>query len=499
MKNNINITSIIFISFIFLFSNTLKSQNDDFEKGLFDNWSININIGNSQYFGDISNGSDPFSLIKYNTSIAGGLIVSKQITPVFGLRSQFIRGRLVGRKENYSNGAPANLSFDAQYFELNLNTTVDLFNIIMKYKKDRLLGLYGIFGLGLSNYQGEARNYKTNLLIRSFGHGKGGGIGGWQVEGTVYIGGGAKVRLSNSFDATAEIGLKIINNDQLDGMIGGFKYDMYSYNGIGISYKFGNAEKKKKIIFQEPKIEDIEPFKEVEKKEEVVIKEEPKVIEPVKTETKIEKTEIVEKKTEPLPVIAAKPTQEFKVQVMASATKVDPAFIQKKFNINEPIREDYDGVWYRYSVGSFQEYWKAKEEAKKLISKNNVYGAFVVGIKDGKRLNSVKEMLTKDENNNLRSNFNKSNASNIGIGYRIQVIALKKKLADEAKFKQEYQITQEMFEEFLNNLYIYTVGNYTDFNEAVMAKNNIKKNGISDAFIVTFKNNKRISITESAE
>lgn len=496
MKKCVTIFKLLLTSAIILLSIQLKSQTKDFEKGLFNNWSINANIGNSQYFGDISNSSNPFSLIKDNTAWAYGVMASKQLTPVFGIRGQFIKGKLKGRKDNYTNGAPANLEFEADYFELNFNTSIDLFNIIMDYKSDRLFNLYGVFGIGLSNFQGQTKNYKTNTLIRSFGHDQGGGIGGWEVDGMLYGGGGAKIRISNSFDATAEMSLKFIGNDQLDGAVGGFKYDLYSYNCIGITYKFGQSEKKKKVIYEEPKIIETEPTQ-VE-----VIKEEPKIIEPVKIDTVKEVPVILETQNiipEILPVATV--NNEFKVQVMASKTKVDPAFIQKKFGITDTIREDYDGIWYRYSVGSFQEFWKAKEEAKKLISKNKVYGAFVVGFKDGKRLNSFMELLSADEKKEIQSTLNNVNqaTSNIGLYYRIQVIALNKKMADETLFKQKYQITQEIYEEFINNLYVYTVGNETDYAKAVDLKNQIKKSGITDAFIVTFKNNKRVSIIEAGE
>lgn len=493
------ILTFLCIIIILLSGLQLSSQNNNFEKGLLNNWSINVNIGNTQYFGDIKNSYNPFSLIKYNTAWAYGFMVSKQISPVFGIRTQFIKGRIKGRKESNASGTPANLSLYADYFEINMNTNVDLLNIIMDYNSERLINLYGIFGIGLNNLQGESKYYTTNKIIRSFGHGEGSGIGGWQVEGMLFAGGGAKVRLSNSFEANAEISFKFIGNDDIDGISGGFKYDSYSYNSIGISYKLGNAISKKKVIIQEPIIKDIEPEKITEPIVIDTIVEEPKVVEEVKKEEPI----IIETKTiapEPItiqtPIPLTNVSKEFKVQILASKTKVNTASIQKRFNINETIREDFDGTWYRYSVGSFQEFWKAKEEAKKLISKNKVYGAFVVGFKDNERLNSYLELLSGNEKTEIESTINdaKPEISNIGISYRVQLIALSKKMANESAFKQKYNINEDIFEEFLNNLYIYTAGNEMEYTKIVDLKNQIIRNGIKDAFIVTFKNNKRISI-----
>jgi hypothetical protein len=67
-------------------------------------------------------------------------------------------------------------------------------------------------------------------------------------------------------------------------------------------------------------------------------------------------------------------------------------------------------------------------------------------------------------------------------------------MANESAFKQKYNINEDIFEEFLNNLYIYTAGNEMEYTKIVDLKNQIIRNGIKDAFIVTFKNNKRISI-----
>lgn len=503
MKNITTIFKSIAILALLLICSNIYSQEIDFNKGLLKNWSVNLHVGNTQYFGDISNGSNPFSLLEYNTAWAYGLGVSKQISPVFGIRSQFIKGRFKGRKDNYSNRAPANLKFSADYFELNLNTTIDLFNLIMKYNSERRINLYGVFGLGLSHFQGESVNYKTNKLIRSFGNGMGNGLSGWQVEGMMYGGGGLKLRISKSFDAFGEITLKSIANDDLDGIVGGFKFDMFSYNCIGIAYNFGNASGKKKVIFEEPKIQDIEPVKEADPAVVEVVKEEPKVIEPPVTNVEQKTEPVIIEKPEPTPQpIVAKPiTKEFKVQVMASKTKVDTKSIQKKFAITDDIREDYDGNWYRYSVGSQQELWKAKEDAKKLISKNKVYGAFVVGFKDGKRLNSYKELLNateKEEMDNSLTEISKS-VSAVGVFYRVQIVALSKKMKNEADFKLKYKIDQEIFEEMINNLYIYTTGNETEFSKIVVEKNKLRENGIKDAFIVTYKNNKRVSINSLQE
>jgi len=473
---------------LFILVNISLAQNDEFSKRFFDNWSLNANLGISQYHGDISGGTNPFALLDNSTGFSYGLILKKQISPVFGIRGQVIRGQLKGKKENYTSGTPANLQLDADCFEMNLNTSLDFVNLFWGYNSKRLFNIYGFIGIGLGNYQGFTKNYVTNVKIHSFGNGFGKGISGWMLEGIITGGGGAKIRLSNSFDMCLESSLKFLNTDKFDGRIGGFKYDFYSYSSIGLSYNFGKSEKQRKNIIHEPKVVEIEP-------EPVKITptepEKPKVVEPVKTETKV---------VEPKPVVTPTPKQElqitpdfeYKVQVMASKTPVDVSYIQKRYSINEPIREDYDGVWYRYSVGSFKDYKSARESANKLNSVNKVDGAFVVGFKNGKRLNNLKELSNYNEN---RINTIDKNSKNYveGIFYRVQVIALAKKMVNQEQFKQRYQLDTELHEEFYNNLYLYLVGGEKDLNNAIVLRNHIKSNGIPDAFIVKYINGKRQS------
>lgn len=48
-----------------------------------------------------------------------------------------------------------------------------------------------------------------------------------------------------------------------------------------------------------------------------------------------------------------------------------------------------------------------------------------------------------------------------------------------------------------NNLYRYLTGNFKDYNEAVKLQNTLKAKGIKDAFVVAYKNGKRVTIKEA--
>jgi hypothetical protein len=44
---------------------------------------------------------------------------------------------------------------------------------------------------------------------------------------------------------------------------------------------------------------------------------------------------------------------------------------------------------------------------------------------------------------------------------------------------------------------VYTVGELTSFDDAVKLQNQIRQEGVNDAFVVAYLNNKRISLNEA--
>jgi N-acetylmuramoyl-L-alanine amidase len=52
-------------------------------------------------------------------------------------------------------------------------------------------------------------------------------------------------------------------------------------------------------------------------------------------------------------------------------------------------------------------------------------------------------------------------------------------------------------EHFIDTVYKYTVGRFTSFNEAVARQGELRKQGFGDAFIVAYKNGKRIPVPEA--
>jgi N-acetylmuramoyl-L-alanine amidase len=91
-------------------------------------------------------------------------------------------------------------------------------------------------------------------------------------------------------------------------------------------------------------------------------------------------------------------------------------------------------------------------------------------------------------------NKNESGGENIGIIYRIQVYTSPEKVSlKSARFKGRADVWEYSF----NKSWKYTVGRCDKQEDALKLLSELKKAGFDDAFVVAFKNNKRISLQEA--
>ncbi|MBL4657738.1 MAG: hypothetical protein JKX73_07035, partial [Flavobacteriales bacterium] len=127
-----------------------------------------------------------------------------------------------------------------------------------------------------------------------------------------------------------------------------------------------------------------EVVEKVEEKEEILSKEpEPQ---PVVAEKPVEKPKATSQPVAKEVVSAAKPIIEFRVQILASAVKVDIARLKTKYNLSETIRSEFhNGLW-KYTVGTHPTYSDAKSKVPMYVSQKGVEGAFVTAYANGERI-----------------------------------------------------------------------------------------------------------------
>jgi len=186
------------------------------------------NIGVSQYFGDFNEDN----LWNKNQKLGYGGILGYQLSPLFGIRSQFLKTSLFSERQD------KNAEFNSDLWDAALNLTLNINEIFADYNEKRFLNLYLFSGAGISSFKSEISDMTTGSIneqhtVR-------------QNEFFLPVGGGATFRLSYTFSANLEYGDHIIFDDNaLDFTTSVKPHDHYSYLSLGLLIKFGSKDKDK--------------------------------------------------------------------------------------------------------------------------------------------------------------------------------------------------------------------------------------------------------------
>lgn len=174
----------------------------------------------------------------------------------------------------------------------------------------------------------------------------------------------------------------------------------------------------------------------------------------------------------------------YRVQVTAiHKNRVPIDMIMKKFRLSDSLREDFHKGWFKYSIGSFPDYYEAKKYRDKLIVENKAYGAFVVMVKDDIRM---------DDMDTIQEETVPTFQVNQKVSYRVQIRASATQIPIN-ELKSQLNIAEDIIEELDNNYYKYTVGNFENYDDAKNFYARLKTiDKVTDAFIVTYFGNKRI-------
>ncbi len=394
--------AICLIIFLLLLTPNIISQSYNKVSNFNSSWQINANAGTSLFFGDIKQYQfAPVSNNENEWRFGGGLMLVKQISPIFGIRGQFLYGELAGTRREW------NLFFESNYIEFNLNTSISVRNIVQKHKPKQIWDAYVILGLGLTSFNTEVKELSTKQVVKKVGYGSGKSFGGRTLQGMLLGGLGLDFRLSDRVNLNLETANRVLNTDELDGRTSGFKYDIYNYTSFGISYRFGgrsSSSKERKDdeyrYFKPKKTDntvtqtefDYDSSKPLEPPKVDALSISPAVISipvlpPVKEEVieEIPEVQVDEK------VVVVVPELEYRVQIRAKYG--NPISIQHLSNIynipEDQIRENTYNGFYIYTVGSFENYDQAREKRNYLRARNGISDAFVVAFRNGQRLSKL--------------------------------------------------------------------------------------------------------------
>ncbi len=254
----ISIKSIIsscVIVLLVLFTSNLSAQTTEKSKDnlFYQYWQVDFNVGTTLFFGDVKQ----YKILPAENElrIGVGFQLMRQISPVLGVRGQMVYAQVSGVRRQWDR------YFQADLFEFNLNAKINLSNLISGYKS-RLIDVYTTVGLGFINYNSQLIETSTEKIIREIGYGNGESFGGRSFNGIGVLGLGFDIKISNSWHVNLESANRMMNTDIFDGWIGGFKYDVYNYTSVGITFKFGQSKEGKKVRTTEKEVPAYVPMSE---------------------------------------------------------------------------------------------------------------------------------------------------------------------------------------------------------------------------------------------
>lgn len=81
-----------------------------------------------------------------------------------------------------------------------------------------------------------------------------------------------------------------------------------------------------------------------------------------------------------------------------------------------------------------------------------------------------------------------------GVIYRVQVLAKRNKLPSFNYLRNRFNIIGDIYENYQDGVYRYSTGSFNSYKDALRHSFLMKDKGITEAFVVAYKNNKRIII-----
>jgi OOP family OmpA-OmpF porin len=214
-------------------------------KKAYKKWSIGLNGGLTNFYGDIRQ-YDWAPILKTEAGKSHSELgfgvqgnVSRSLSNVVGLRGSVMYGTLAGMKRVNSKSSSY---FTSKLIQYDLSLYANVSNMFYTDKaKQRRLTIYAFGGVGLMHFRTIRKSLKTDEFVASQGYqNKGAETKEMTTETVLPVGAGAKVRLSKSLDLTLEGTLFNVNSDKLDAKVGNsFKKDKYLYTSLGLAFKFG--------------------------------------------------------------------------------------------------------------------------------------------------------------------------------------------------------------------------------------------------------------------
>ena len=153
---------------------------------------------------------------------------------------------------------------------------------------------------------------------------------------------------------------------------------------------------------------------------------------------------------------------------------------------NVDVYVDMHGV-YRYVIGNFV-FRSQADKILEVVKSTGYADAFIVKVTDGGRY--PLEVVALDQASpkaEIRGE----------VEYQIQLAAFKESMPDESA--RYYLMIDSISEMSVDDLTLLTVGNYKSYGNAVARRDELRRMGFSDAFIVAFNQGKKVPINDARQ
>lgn len=197
--------------------------------GLWDNWSINGNVGLTSFFGDLSiyDAELAQKLTKESKPAFSG-ILTKHINNKFGVSGQLMYGGLKGENTGGT-------SFEASIIEYNFHLRANLVNLIFQDNFSPVgFEIYAGAGQFLFNVtKWTTSDESTQSEVVSTG----------TPEFVYFFGSGIFYNLNDRVGFTADMALRQAQNDKLDDFNRNDNFDYYTHISFGVTYHIHSFKK----------------------------------------------------------------------------------------------------------------------------------------------------------------------------------------------------------------------------------------------------------------
>ena len=529
MNYKLFLISIFIALVLFVFSNHASAQRVKPNR-----WLVSADGGVSVFFGDVKryeympdhkSPSEIQAMFSFN--------VGKELSSIINIRGQFLYGNISGHKQK------SKYNFKGSTIGGHLFADFNLIYLLTNERFGRSrINAFASLGFGYISWDSKLyydvpKPDGTELMAES-------NSGALSFPGSLSL----EYMFSKSFSVNANGYLYVVNSDELDAKPGGIKVDMINYYSVGLAYRFKAKRKasRRKINYRLapelyepiPKVKSESEDSEVKEvlyivedvevnNEDYIVADSVIAIDEVENKVVAQNTDDYvidhELEREAIDFEAWASSDEdpwpeiyFSVQIVASRDKLDTRLLSDKYSLSNNIIENYDGVWYRYSIGQYDKVWRAKELRNLLRSRNRIEDAFIVVYHKGERI-SLEEALgiqslyqaNKDKQEERLSEavlkkiyplvHLEHNIPQEGLFIGVQILSLQEEYYPLGALSGIYGIQNTIYANQKGSWYKLIAADLQSLEEAMAFARKARNKGFIDASVVAFKDGKRISIS----